>query len=123
MDVADRIVLLAGGVVEQVGSPDEIYENPANPFAMSFLGTVTSLDGHLVRPHDLEVTTTAGSGAITAGVSRVVRLGFEVRVEMATADGEVWAQLTREAADRLGLAAGDTVYVRPRAGARTLAAG
>ncbi|HKD96124.1 MAG TPA: sulfate ABC transporter ATP-binding protein [Micromonosporaceae bacterium] len=122
MDVADRIVVLAGGVVEQVGSPDEIYENPTSPFVMSFLGAVTRLGGLLVRPHDIELTTTAEPGATAAGVRRVVRLGFEVRVEMTTPDGEVWAQLTRESADRLGVAAGDTVYVRPRADARTLAA-
>ena len=122
MDVADRIVVLAGGVVEQVGSPDEIYENPTSPFVMSFLGAVTRLGGLLVRPHDIELTTTAEPGATAAGVRRVARLGFEVRVEMTTPDGEVWAQLTRESADRLGIAAGDTVYVRPRADARTLAA-
>lgn len=122
MDVADRIVVLAGGVVEQAGTPDEIYENPSNPFVMSFLGAVTRLDGHLVRPHDIEITTGVEPGAVPATVRRVVRLGFEVRVEMTTLDGEVWAQLTRESADRLDLAADAVVYVRPRADARTLAA-
>src|SRR6266542_4433476 len=58
MDVADEIVVLAGGVVELVGSPHEVYDNPANPFVMSFLGPVTRLDGHLVRPHDIEVSAT-----------------------------------------------------------------
>src|SRR3954453_19510923 len=55
MDVADRIVVMADARVEQVGTPDELYDKPRNNFVMSFLGPVTRLDGLLVRPHDLEV--------------------------------------------------------------------
>ena len=55
MDVADRIVVMANARVEQIGTPDELYDQPANPFVMSFLGPVTELDGRLVRPHDLEL--------------------------------------------------------------------
>jgi sulfate/thiosulfate transport system ATP-binding protein len=122
MDVADAIVVLAGGAVEQIGSPHEIYDNPANPFVMSFLGSVTRLDGQLVRPHDLEVSATAQPGSTPATVIRVVRLGFEVRVEMRIGDDEVWAQVTRESAGRLEVGPGDTVHVRPGPHARTLAA-
>ena len=107
-----RIVVLAGGKVEQVGSPAEIYDNPTNPFVMSFLGPVTHLDGHLVRPHDIELSATQQPGTTAATVNRVVRLGFEVRVEMLSQDQEVWAQLTRDAADRLDVKPGDTVYLR-----------
>jgi sulfate/thiosulfate transport system ATP-binding protein len=122
MDVADRIVVLAGGVIEQAGSPHEIYENPANAFVMSFLGSVTHLGGNLVRPHDIEVSRSEVPGATSATVNRVVRLGFEVRAEMSTVDGDVWAQLTRTAADELGLSSGDTVYLAARQNAHTLAA-
>jgi sulfate/thiosulfate transport system ATP-binding protein len=116
MDVADAIVVLAGGVVEQVGSPDEIYDNPANPFVMSFLGPVTRLGGRLVRPHDVQLSHTAEPGAVAATVTRVVRLGFEVRVE-AVGDGEeIWAQVSRGTADALNLATGDTVYFHAPAG-------
>jgi sulfate/thiosulfate transport system ATP-binding protein len=116
MDVADAIVVLAGGVVEQVGSPDEIYDNPANPFVMSFLGPVTRLGGRLVRPHDVRLSRTAEPGAVAATVTRVVRLGFEVRVE-AVGDGEeVWAQVSRGTADALNLAVGDTVFFSAPAG-------
>ena len=55
MEVADSIVVMADGKVEQVGSPDELYDEPANDFVMSFLGPVTQLGGQLVRPHDLEL--------------------------------------------------------------------
>ncbi|OLB81057.1 MAG: sulfate ABC transporter ATP-binding protein [Actinobacteria bacterium 13_2_20CM_2_71_6] len=122
MDVADEIVVLANGIVEQVGSPHEMYDNPANPFVMSFLGPVTRLGGHLVRPHDIEVSATAQPGSTPAVVTRVVRLGFEVRIETQIDGQDVWAQLTRGSADRLDLNPGDTVHLRPTSHAKTLAA-
>jgi sulfate/thiosulfate transport system ATP-binding protein len=121
MDVSDAIVVLAGGRVEQVGSPHEIYDNPANPFVMSFLGPVTRLGGQLVRPHDIELSAIAEPGSTAATVTRVVRLGFEVRVEMRIGTEDVWAQVTRESADRLDVKAGDTLHLRPAPDAKTLA--
>jgi sulfate/thiosulfate transport system ATP-binding protein len=120
MEVADRIVVLAGGLVEQVGSPHEIYENPANEFVMTFLGSVTRLDGRLVRPHDIVVSAQASPGSTSARVDRIVRLGFEVRAEMSTLNGEVWTQLTRAAADELAIQVGDTVHLSAHPEARTL---
>jgi sulfate transport system ATP-binding protein len=112
MEVADSIVVMADGKVQQIGTPDALYESPASDFVMSFLGPVTRLRGRLVRPHDLDVTADPRPGAVEAVVERVVRLGFEVRVD-AVADGEpIWAQLTRDGARRLALEPGDTVYVR-----------
>ena len=61
MEVADSIVVMANGEVEQVGSPDELYDEPANDFVMSFLGPVTKLGGELVRPHDLELFSRAAA--------------------------------------------------------------
>jgi sulfate transport system ATP-binding protein len=122
MDVSDAIVVLADGEVQQVGTPHEIYDNPANPFVMSFLGPVTRLDGQLVRPHDVELSRTAQPGSTEATVTRVVRLGFEVRVEANAGDAEVWAQPTRAAADDLDVKSGDVVYLQPAAHARSLAA-
>src|SRR5690348_1047755 len=55
LEVADQIVVINDGRIEQVGSPDELYDAPASEFVMSFLGPVTVLDGRLVRPHDIEV--------------------------------------------------------------------
>ncbi|MFG2040132.1 sulfate/molybdate ABC transporter ATP-binding protein [Dactylosporangium sp. NPDC048998] len=122
MDVSDEIVVLADGVVQQVGSPHDIYENPANPFVMSFLGPVTRLDGRLVRPHDVSLSREPAEGGTAAVVTRVVPLGFEVRIEAKAGDVEVWAQLTRAGAKAIDVKPGDTLYFSPETGARTLAA-
>ena len=119
MDVADNIVVIANGKVEQSGSPDQLYDAPANDFVMSFLGPVTTLDGHLVRPHDLELLHHRAEGTFECTVDRITRLGFEVRVELLVHGTEVWAQLTRSECDRLNLAPGGVVHVRPSAGAVT----
>ena len=55
--MADRIVVINQGRIEQIGPPHELYDHPSSEFVMSFLGPVTTLDGHLVRPHDLEIET------------------------------------------------------------------
>jgi sulfate transport system ATP-binding protein len=123
IEVADEIVVLADGIVEQAGSPQEIYDNPGSPFVMRFLGPVTEIDGRLVRPHDIEVSDTPLPNGATATVTRIVRLGFEVRVEMSLDGRHTWAQMTRGAADRLDLAPGDTIHIRPTADARLIAAG
>ncbi|WP_432927576.1 sulfate/molybdate ABC transporter ATP-binding protein [Microbispora sp. CA-135349] len=120
IEVADTIVVLAGGEVVQAGSPGEVYDNPANPFVMRFLGPVTEIGGSLVRPHDIEISQDPVEGGSPAVVSRVVRLGFEVRVEVEIGGHEAWVQVTREQADRLGLGPGDTVHLRPMPGARSL---
>jgi sulfate transport system ATP-binding protein len=126
LDVADRIAVLNKGRVEQVGSPTDVYDSPANAFVMSFLGTVSSLNGILVRPHDIRVGrnpemaiaagdgTAESTGVVRATIDRVVYLGFEVRVELtsATNGAPFTAQITRGDAEALGLKEGDSVYVR-----------
>jgi sulfate/thiosulfate transport system ATP-binding protein len=114
MDVADRIAVMHDGRIEQVGSPREVYDAPANDFVMSFLGPISQLDGKLVRPHDVSVSLEPGPDALEARVSRVVHLGFEVRIELDMPDGShARAQLTRAQTADLGLEQGDVVYVRP----------
>jgi sulfate transport system ATP-binding protein len=114
MDVADRIAVMHAGKIEQVGSPREIYDRPANEFVMSFVGPVSRVEGRLVRPHDLTVSLTDSEGSVEAMVSRVVHLGFEVRIELELPDGGVArAQLTRAQTEQLELVRGDIVYVRP----------
>jgi sulfate/thiosulfate transport system ATP-binding protein len=122
MDVADRIVVMADARVEQVGSPDQLYDEPANPFVMSFLGPVTRLDGTLVRPHDLELLHDPVPGSTPATVVRLARLGFEVRVEIEVGGADVFVQVTRATAAALGVEPGSTVHVRPIAGALTMPA-
>jgi sulfate transport system ATP-binding protein len=116
MEVADRIAVMNTGSIEQVGSPREVYDQPASDFVMSFVGPVSTVGGRLVRPHDVTVSLTPAEGAIEAMVARVVHLGFEVRVELELPGGEgARAQLTRGQTEELELARGDIVYVRPPA--------
>jgi sulfate/thiosulfate transport system ATP-binding protein len=113
MELADSIAVLNEGRVEQTGAPRELYDAPANEFVMGFLGPVTRLGGGLVRPHDLVVGPEPESGAVQAQVTRVVHLGFEVRLELELAgDGQLAAQLTRSEVEQLEVAPGDIVYVR-----------
>jgi sulfate transport system ATP-binding protein len=112
MEVADRIAVINEGRLEQVGAPRELYERPANGFVMSFLGPVARLGEDLVRPHDLRLTAEPRERALEAMVDRVVYLGFEVRAELALADGSALAvQLTRDEAVALELTVGDIVWV------------
>ena len=127
MEVADRIVVLNHGKIEQAGPPRDLYERPANAFVMGFLGPVARLGDTLVRPHDLRLHPEPHDGALEAQVARVVHLGFEVRVELELDGAEpLTAQLTRDEAAELELRAGDIVWVRrPGLGepsAQTLAA-
>jgi len=122
MDVADEIVVLADGRVQQVGRPSEIYENPANPFVMGFLGPITVLNGQLVRPHDVELSRTPVDGGVEAVVTRIVSLGFEIRIEARAGGADVWAQLTDASARALDVRPGDTLYFRPAATANALTA-
>ena len=114
MEVAAQIVVLNEGRVEQVGSPRELYEQPANEFVMSFVGPVNRLGDTFVRPHDVELLHEPHGGSSEAMVERVVHLGFEVRVELVREDGQhLTAQLTQEQAELLELERGQIVYVRP----------
>jgi sulfate transport system ATP-binding protein len=114
MEVADTIAVMNTGRIEQVGTPREVYDRPASEFVMSFLGPVNRIGGRLVRPHDVAVSLEATDGALEALVTRVVHLGFEVRIELELPDGEpARAQLTRSETEQLELAKGDIVYVRP----------
>src|SRR6266513_4864676 len=114
MEVAGQIVVLNDGRIEQVGSPRELYDAPANEFVMSFVGPVNRLGDSFVRPHDLELRAEPNGETTPGAVERVIHLGFEVRVELVMEDGrEAWAQVTREEAEELELAAGAQVFVRP----------
>jgi sulfate transport system ATP-binding protein len=114
MDVADEIVVMNDGRIEQVGAPRVLYEEPATEFVMTFVGAVTKVGDAYVRPHDLEFTSVPNGETEEVQVRRVVHLGFEVRVELERADGEeLVAQLSRSEAEELELAPGDIVWVRP----------
>ncbi|MEY2472881.1 MAG: sulfate/thiosulfate transport system ATP-binding protein [Actinomycetota bacterium] len=111
MEVADEIVVINAGRVEQIGSPSQLYDEPANEFVMGFLGPVTRLRGELIRPHDIEVFTSPTAGTVEATVERVVSLGFEVRLDAVANGDAVWVQITRGEWEKLALQPGDTVYL------------
>jgi sulfate/thiosulfate transport system ATP-binding protein len=114
MDVADRVVVMNAGRIEQTAPPRELYDHPANEFVMSFVGPVNRLGDSFIRPHDVELLLEPNGSTQEAMVQRLVHLGFEVRVELVRDDGETLsAQLTREQVEALELQNGQIVYVRP----------
>jgi sulfate transport system ATP-binding protein len=114
MEVAEQIVVINDGRIEQAGTPTDLYERPANPFVMGFVGPVNRLGEQWVRPHDVEVLLDRREGTTEAIVERVVRLGFEVRVALTLADGTpLSAQVTRAEVEELELEAGQIVHLRP----------
>ena len=113
MEVAEQIVVLNQGLVEQVGSPRDLYERPANEFVMRFIGPVTPLGERWLRPHDVDIILEPVAGATEAMIDRVTHLGFEVRVELSLGDGDsTWVQTTRGRAEELELQEGQIVWLR-----------
>ncbi len=114
MEIADEIVIVNSGRIEQVGAPEELYDHPANEFVMSFLGPVTRLGEALVRPFEIRVTTDREDGTYEAVVDRVIPLGFHCRVEVTLADGTAaTVQLTRSEARQLELEPRTIVFLHP----------
>jgi sulfate/thiosulfate transport system ATP-binding protein len=114
MDVAEQIVVMNDGHIEQAGTPQDLYEHPATEFVMGFVGPVNRRGEAFIRPHDLDIRVDPSDGGDEAMVERVVHLGFEVQVELSLADGDsLWAQITRTEAQSLELEQGQIVYVRP----------
>ncbi len=131
MEVADEIVVMNKGQVEQVGTPAEIYDNPASAFVMSFIGPVNVLPSSseifqgggfdsanpeiFLRPHDVVVERTPNGANVVATVTRVIHLGWEIQAELTLADGQVViAHLARERFDELKLEPQQQVYVKPK---------
>lgn len=131
MEVADEIVVMNKGRVEQVGTPSEIYDKPASPFVMSFIGPVNILPstaglfpsnqrvvppGNIfLRPHDLAIETRPDPTLASAKISRIVHLGWEIQVELILDSGLVLtAHLSRDRFDELQLEENQHVYIKPR---------
>ena len=124
LEVSDEIVVINEGRVEQVGSPDALYDEPANDFVMSFLGPTTVLDGKLYRPHDIEVFTHPGiAGSMPARIVRELRVGFEVRLTVELLDAaheEIVVTVTRAHQRSMGLRGGIDVWLSPTHAAATV---
>jgi sulfate/thiosulfate transport system ATP-binding protein len=120
LEVSDELVVINHGRIEQVGTPDELYDRPANEFVMGFLGPVTSLGHRLVRPHDIEVLSSPGEASVAATVQRLQRVGYQVRAELAAEGGSTTVHLTLDQAQDLNLRDGSEVWLRPTEAAATL---
>jgi sulfate/thiosulfate transport system ATP-binding protein len=126
-EVADRVAVMNGGSIEQVGTPAEVFHHPASAWVMRFLGDVNELpsaapDGSrgsvaYVRPHELELSRSAADqNALGARVRRVQPAGTAVRVELEvdTVARPVVAEVDERRFEELSLRLGDTVFVAPR---------
>jgi sulfate transport system ATP-binding protein len=112
MEVADSIVLLSHGRIEQMGSPRELYERPANPFVMNFIGTANQVDDLFIRPRNVTILPNTLNMTHEARVDRLVYLGFEVRADLVMEDGQsLQALIPREEADELDLRRGQRVAI------------
>jgi sulfate transport system ATP-binding protein len=115
MDVAEQIVVMNEGRIEQTGAPRDLYDHPKTEFVMGFVGPVNRRGALFIRPHDLEILAAPALEAEEAMIERMVHLGFEARVELLLPDGEqLWAQMTLAEAELMELRDGQIVYVRPR---------
>ena len=144
LEVADRVVVMNRGKIEQIGTPDEVYSNPATPFVYQFLGNVNVFHSRVhgawaeigragaeggavpegspahgdamafVRPHDIDIERSPVAGGLESSVQDVHAIGPVVRVELAHGSELIEVELTRERATELALAKGQQVWLRPR---------
>jgi sulfate transport system ATP-binding protein len=139
MEVADRIVVMNQGRIEQVGTPDQVYDHPASPFVLQFLGDVNLFHGRdhapgavaaqagadaqavsYVRPHEIQVMARAEEGSLAVSLVHALTVGPNTRLEFKRSDGqgEVDVELPRAEYAALrdsGVLQNDsTVYLKPR---------
>ena len=134
MEVSDQIVVMNQGKIEQIGTPAEVYDNPATPFVMGFIGPVNELpvkseqvskfqqtqkqnsEGDLyIRPRDILIELEATATSVAARINRIINLGWEVQAELVLDDGQVLtAHLTRDRFNELNLQPQQNVYIEPK---------
>ena len=141
MEVADRVVVLNRGRVEQVGTPDEVYDRPATPFVLKFLGDVNLFRGHFhavhapgqtaektsvdentvyVRPHEIEVVDEPAADTLAVEFSQALTVGPRTRLELRRPDDGSFidVEMPREAWQQLqqrqGIERGRLLHLRAR---------
>jgi sulfate transport system ATP-binding protein len=144
LEVADRVVVVNHGRIEQVGTPDEVYDHPTTPFVYQFLGNVNLFEGRVhdgvaaigphridapefghvgdapatayVRPHDIEIANNPDQASVEATLHHAVKIGPVVRLELARRDNGklVEVEMSRERFDHLNVIEGNVVYLKPR---------
>ena len=136
LEVADRIVVISKGKIEQVGTPEEVFHNPANEFVINFLGNVNLFhgreeDGRLnlkddsngekfhIRPHELEIVSVNDKEAILQAKVRYIQLaGSQVKIELTHLENElktVLVEISHYEFKEKNINKGDIVGIRPRA--------
>ncbi len=114
MEVADQLLIMHRGRIEQAGEPNELYDRPTTAFVHGFLGPTTMFKGVTVRPHDLELVPPP-SGEMAGTVQSVMQLGFEVQITVALSDGtSPWVQMSRNEYRDLNVEVGSSVSIRER---------
>jgi len=135
MEVADRVVVMNKGRIEQDGAPDEVYDRPATPFVLQFLGDVNLFHGRFghapggasspedvsyVRPHELEILATAREGSLAVTLSQALTVGPQTRIEFKRDDDGSYVDVEMPRSEyntlreRLDLRTGSKVYLLPR---------
>src|SRR6185295_1011401 len=116
LEVSDRVVVMNKGHVEQVGSPQEVFDHPKTAFVMNFLGQVNALPGGFVRPHELDVARQAqGLEGSWASVRHVHMAGAVVKLELVDESQNVLlVEMSRDRAEALGPRVGDRLFAWPR---------
>ena len=128
MEVADSVVVMNKGKIEQIGTPAEIYDNPATSFVMSFIGPVNVIPGstkilgdpasddHIfIRPQDIWIETQSNGSTAPARINRIIHLGWEIQVELVLDDGQVLtAHVTRERYSELQIEPQQRVFIKPK---------
>jgi sulfate/thiosulfate transport system ATP-binding protein len=144
LELADRVVIMSNGRIEQTGTPEEVYEQPANSFVFRFLGSVNAIPARVadglveigtarftagqdqadepagvafVRPHELEVVPEPAHAPVLTGTIRHIQpVGSVVRLEVLSPDSvdALEVEITRERYGQLQLKVGKTISLRPR---------
>jgi len=129
MEVADRIVVMNHGRIEQDGPPDEVYDHPATPFVLQFLGDVNLFHGRLgqdsgsdvsyVRPHELQIAAQPQEGSLAVTLSQALTVGPNTRLEFKRSDDASYVDVELPRSEyialreRLGLKPGSAVHLLP----------
>ncbi|WP_127025777.1 sulfate/molybdate ABC transporter ATP-binding protein [Rheinheimera mangrovi] len=144
LEVADKIVVMNKGRIEQQGSPEQVYDNPANPFVYEFLGNVNLFHARIkqgkaeigqlsvassefsdeqeesgfayVRPHEIDLLLKPADEALEAKVDLITIVGPNVRLELLAKDSQqlIYVELARDRFKQLGLSVGQQAWVKPR---------
>lgn len=131
MEISDEIVIMNYGEIEQVGSPAEVYDNPASSFVMGFMGEVNIFPSHspwfkehktsevtseiFIRPHEFDIKTIRHEETIEANVKRIIHLGSEIEVELILPDNAlVLAHLSRNKYSQLDFKVDQKVFIKPQ---------